>query len=105
MPEAPQQNEPAGSEAPAQQSELPIEETGGQAGVADTPEQVAETDEEKNARELREQQERSERRAKGVQKRLDELTRDKYDANARADRLEQLLTHALTGGKGAQPQL
>jgi hypothetical protein len=99
------QGEIAGSETPAPTpSEPSVPSTGGQAAAPDTAEQVAETDEQKNAREVAEQRERSERRARGVQRRLDELTREKYDAAARADRLEGLLTHALTGRAG-QPQL
>jgi hypothetical protein len=86
------------SAVPEPQSETPPE---GAPVAADTTEQVAETDEQKNARELAEQRERSEKRAKGVQKRFDELTRDKYDAHARADRAERMLEQVLS--RGPQP--
>lgn len=61
------------------------------------------TDEQKNEQALAEAAEqkrvREERRQNGVQKRIDELTREKYEQKARADTLEQLLktqTHKPT---------
>jgi DNA primase len=59
-------------------------------GATDTPE-VVETDEQKNERVQAETRERAEKRARGVQKRLDELTADKYAERQRAERAEQRL--------------
>jgi hypothetical protein len=83
----------AASETPAAQpSEPAAEVTPPVEPVApDTTETVAETDEQKNARELAEQRERSEKRARGVQRRMDELTADKYAERERALRAERLL--------------
>lgn len=68
---------------PATQSEAPVAEV--PAVETDTTE--TETDEQKNERVLRERQAASERRARSIQKRFDELTRDKYAERARAEAL------------------
>lgn len=97
MPEALLQQVTA-PESAAQESESADQAV---AVATDTTEQVAETDEQKNARELAEQQARSERRARGVQKRLDELTAEKYEARARAERAERMLEQAMRGNQPA----
>lgn len=55
-------------------------------GEPDAP-QVEETDEQKNERVQKEAQERSDKKARGIQKRMDELTADKYAERKRADDL------------------
>lgn len=95
------QDEPA--EQPAPESEAPVEQES--PGVTDTPETVEETDEQKNARELAEREERSKRRAKGIEKRFAELTADKYAERQRAERAERIaeeLQRKLSG-QPAQP--
>ena len=59
--------------------------------AADTTETEAETDEQKNERELKAQQERADKRARGVQKRLDELTADKYAERSAREAAERRL--------------
>lgn len=62
---------------------------GQQPGATDTPEQEAETDEQKNARVLQEQEQRQQRKRDAVQRRFDEMTaRDK----AKDRQIEQLLS-------------
>lgn len=78
-------SEPAEQQQPVEQPVAP-----------DTTETVAEeTDEQKNAREIAEQRERSEKRARGVQKRMDELTADKYAERAARERTERMLEQVL----------
>ena len=60
-------------------------------GVTDTQEKVAETDEQKNDRVQREAAEKAEKRARGVQKRIDELTAEKHAERKRADELQAQL--------------
>lgn len=62
---------------------------GNQTDATGATETVEETDEQKNERTLRERQERSERQYKGVQRRIDELTRDKYAERAARERAER----------------
>lgn len=63
----------------AQLSEPDAEQRPEQPGGTDAPEQsVAETDEQKNERVQQEAAQKAEKRARGIQKRMDELTRDKY---------------------------
>ncbi len=90
-----------------QTSETDVQDTSVQSDSADTVETVAETDEQKNAREVAERQERSEKRARGVEKRLAELTADKYDARSRADAAERRAQEAerrLQEREAAQPK-
>lgn len=54
-------------------------------------EQAQETDEQKNERVQREAQDRAKRRQQGVQKRIDELTADKYAERAARERVEREL--------------
>lgn len=81
-----------------------VDETTEVTGDADTPE---ETDEQKNERVRQEAAERAEKRARGVQKRMDELTADKYAERKRADELaaQNAKLLAMIEGKGntAQP--
>ena len=58
-----------------------------QSTEADTVEE--ETDEQKNERVQREAQERADKRSRGVQKRIDELTREKHEERTRANELMQ----------------
>lgn len=67
-------------------------------GVADTQENV-ETDEQKNERVKREAAEKAEKRSRGVQRRIDELTAEKHAERKRADELQALLARAI-----GQPQ-
>jgi DNA repair exonuclease SbcCD ATPase subunit len=92
----------AGNAAP--ESDPPL--TTAQPGATDTPETVEETDEQKNARELNERQERAKKRNDGIQRRFDELTRDKYaerQARERAERDADELRKQLTG-RQQQPE-
>ena len=90
----------------ASESAVPESETTGIAPaepvVSDATEQ--ETDEQRNERATRETQERAEKRARGVQKRLDELTADKYAERAAREaaerRSEQLM--AMVQGRTQQ---
>jgi hypothetical protein len=79
-------SEPAAQPSEPAQQQPPVEPV-----APDTTETVAETDEQKNARELAEQRERSDKRARGVQRRMDELTADKYAERQRAERAERML--------------
>lgn len=77
-----------------------------QQGATDATEnQEAETDDQKNERVQREAAARQEKRARGVQKRMDELTREKYEERKRADELAaqnaRLLEAVLKGQGGA----
>jgi len=91
----------------ADQSETDVIETPADGGT-DTTETVAETDEQKNARELAEQRERSEKKSRGVQKRLDELTADKYAERAAREaaerRADQLLYEMQQRQQQPKPQ-
>lgn len=105
----------AAPEVAAPTSEAPIlneEEARELAGNADVPaeqETVEETDEQKNEQVLRERRERSEARERGVQRRIDELTADKYAERERATMLERQV-HAAQAeiarltAQGVQPQ-
>lgn len=87
---------PVESEAPPQEA-TPAAES--------DPAGNAETDEQRNERVIREREERSQRALKGVQKRIDELTRDKYaerQARERAEREADELRKRLSGD--AQPK-
>lgn len=75
MPEVEQQQDIA-PESAVLESETPV--TPEAPVAADTTEQVQETDEQKNERELAERQKRSEASQRGIKKRIDELTADKY---------------------------
>ncbi len=66
------------------QSETPQEEV-----IPTEADTVEETDEEKNERVQREAAEKAERRTRGIQKRIDELTADKHAERKRADELAQ----------------
>lgn len=79
----------------------PAEESAEVTGESDTPE---ETDEQKNERELKEAADRSEKRAKGVQKRMDELTADKYAERKRADELAAMNAELLALVKSKNQQ-
>jgi hypothetical protein len=74
-------------------------------GAPDAQEKVAETDEQKNERIQKEAAEKAEKRAKGVQKRIDELTADKHAERKRADELaaQNARILALLEGKQAAP--
>ncbi len=63
-------------------SETPQEEV-----TATETDTVEETDEQKNERVQREAAERAEKRSRGIQKRIDELTADKHSERKRADEL------------------
>lgn len=89
------------------QSELPADAEQTLPGEADTPEKVAgeappETDEQKNARVLEEARQKAERKARGVQKRIDELTADKHAERRRAEQLAQQNAEILAMLKGKQ---
>lgn len=73
----------------------------GQTVAADTTETVAETDEQKNQRELAERQKRSERQSRGIQRRFDELTAEKHAAMRQVEQLTSLVQQAL-GQRTAQ---
>lgn len=66
-----------------------------QDGESDAPQEQEETDEQKNARALEEDAERKrvkeEKRQASVQRRFDELTRQRYEEKARADALELIV--------------
>lgn len=67
----------------------------------------AESDEQKNQRVQQEERQRSEKRSRGVQKRMDGLTRDKYAERQRAEHLEkvnaELLARIESGSRQAKP--
>ncbi len=89
----------------AQSSETPPDNTDGgeQAVVTDatkTDANGAETDEQKNKRVQQEEQQRSEKRSRGVQKRMDELTRDKYAERQARESLEKQNAELLAMLKG-----
>ena len=80
------------------------------AGATGAPENVEETDEQKNERVQREAAEatakRAEKQSRGVQKRIDELTADKHAERKRADEnaeLNKRLLAMLEGNKGGAP--
>lgn len=82
----------------ANNSEI-VEETNN--GEPEAPE-VEETDEQKNERVQKEAQERSEKKAKGIQKRMDELTADKYAERKRADDLAAMNAKLMAMIEGNQ---
>jgi hypothetical protein len=84
-------------ESAAQESD-PIQ---GQPVAPDTTETVAETDEQKNQRELAERQKRSERATRGIQKRFDELTAARHSAEREKEQLLGLVQSLV--GRGQQP--
>lgn len=89
----------------AQQSETASDKGAAQSpGATDTPETVAETDEQKNERVAREAAEKAEKRSRGVQKRIDELTAEKHAAARRADEALELVKQLVSsqGQKQAQ---
>lgn len=96
----------AAPEATAPAADTPAPVNDGQVSDAPgAPEQVEETDEQKNTRLIREREERSQRQLKGVQKRFDELTRDKYAERAareRAEREADELRKRLSGNAQSQ---
>jgi type II secretory pathway component PulJ len=69
------------------------------AGATDTQQTVAETDEQKNERVQREAAEKAEKRSRGVQKRIDELTADKHSL---ARQLSEALALAKQAGETRQ---
>lgn len=88
---------------PSDPAEVPV--TTDAPDTSDATQEIAETDEQKNERELKEQKERSEKRARGIQKRLDELTADKYAERQRAERAEREREQLLALiQRGQQPQ-
>lgn len=92
--------EPAVETAHTEAAEQPATEAGEPPAV--------ETDEQKNDRVQQEAKEKAERRAQGVQKRMDELTAEKYAERKRADDLlaqNARILALLEGRQGAtQPQ-
>lgn len=73
-------------------------------GETVTPEQnVAESDEQRNERVLSEAREKAEKRASGVQRRIDELTADKYAERKRAEELARQNELLLQQLKGSRP--
>jgi hypothetical protein len=91
---------------PADKSALQQSETAKDAekqpGATDAQEKVAETDEQKNERIQKEAAEKAEKRAKGVQKRIDELTADKHAERKRADELASQNARILALLEGKQ---
>jgi hypothetical protein len=85
------------------------EESPEKAGATGAPENVEETDEQKNERVQREAAEatakRAEKQSRGVQKRIDELTADKHAERKRADELAEQNRRilALLEGKSGAP--
>ena len=74
-------------------------ELAGNTGEPETTEEVVqetqdETDEQKNARVLQERRERSERQARGVQRRIDELTADKHAERQAREAMQRQLDEA-----------
>lgn len=94
------QAEAAAGQAASTESEV-VEQTTSP-GATDTPETVAETDEQKNARVIAEREERSRKRAATIQRRIDELTADKYAERQRAERLERALDEYRQNQQRAQ---
>lgn len=80
------------AELPSDEVNETSQETQTHEGETDTP---TETDEQKNARALADEAEKSRRREEkkqaSIQRRFDEMTREKYEQKARADYLEQQL--------------
>lgn len=74
----------------------------GQAVAADTTETVAETDEQKNQRELEERKQRSEKQSRGIQRRFDELTAEKHQEKREKEQLLALVQQLV--GRGQVPQ-
>lgn len=95
---------PGTDQIPSQESETSTENVQEQQGAADATEnKEAETDDQKNARVQQEAAARQEKRARGVQKRMDELTREKYEERKRADELASQnarLLEAVLKGQG-----
>lgn len=78
-----------GNETALESEAAPKLDAEGKPVVSGAQETAVETDEQKNERVQREAKEASEKRARGVQKRMDELTADKYAERKRADELAQ----------------
>lgn len=70
-------------------------ELAGTTGEPAEQQTVEETDEQKNERVMRERTENAEKRASGVQRRIDELTADKYAERQRAELAERRAQEAL----------
>lgn len=79
----------AGAEENPATSETELEQSSAENTAATEATETVETDEQKNERVQREAREASEKRARGVQKRMDELTADKYAERKRADDLAE----------------
>lgn len=100
----------AGSEdIPANTSEpLTQDEQRELSGATDTPETVEveheETDEQKNERALQERRENAEKRARGVQRRIDELTADKHAERQAAEDLRRQNAELLAALRERTPQ-
>ena len=73
-------------------------------GAAGTPETVEETDEQKNERVIRERTERSEKQARGVQRRIDELTADKHAERSAREALQRRLDELEAKARAPQEQ-
>jgi hypothetical protein len=89
----------------AQQSETVTEEqsvTEQTAATDATETQSAETDEQKNAKVQQEEKQRTEKRQRGVQKRMDELTRDKYAERQAREALQKQNEDLIALVKGGQ---
>lgn len=106
MPDVPQEQVAIPDDNVAQTSEMPVDENQPEQVTADTTETEAETDEQKNEREISKQKERSEKRALGVQKRIDELTADKYAERAAREALQRNYDamHAALQAQQQRPQ-
>lgn len=90
-------------QTPQNGSETEVVETQVKEGVPDTTEKEAETDDQKNERVQREAVARQEKKARGVQQRMNELTREKHEERRRADELaaqNSRLLEAVLAGKG-----
>lgn len=92
--------QPATAESVAPPSETLIE--GQQPGSTDTPETVAETDEQKNQRVAAEESERAKKRLGGFQRRINEITAEKHAAERRAEQMLAIVQQAIS--RGQQPQ-
>lgn len=90
-------------QAPPNGSETEVVKAQVQEGVPDTTEKEAETDDQKNERVQREAVAKQEKKARGVQQRMNELTREKHEERRRADEYaaqNARLLEAVLAGKG-----
>lgn len=88
----------------AQQSETETPQSVSESTArTDTAETVAETDEQKNHAAQQEERQRTEKRARGVQKRIDELTRDKHEERAARQALEKQNAELMALVRGNKP--